>query len=174
MSDNLSNGKLSNLWAPWSRFWAARHASEQRTLGIAGLLLAVFAIYALIYEPIQKTKAQMRTQIKEQAQAIAAAKAAITARGPNVKTVSIDNRSALSVVDQAVREANLQSGMKNIGPGDNGSIRVEFAGVNFAKLASVLEKLEDEQRFILFELSIDAVTAGVVNAKISLKKKDNG
>jgi type II secretory pathway component PulM len=167
------SGKASALLTPIQRFWAARNQSERRTLSVAGILLAAFAIYALIYEPLQKSQAQMRTQIKEQAQAIAAAKAAIAARGPLTKTVLIDDRSALSVVDQAVREANLQSGMKSIGPGDNGSIRVEFAGVNFAKLATVLEKLEDEQRFVVFELSIDAVTAGVVNAKISLKKKDN-
>jgi type II secretory pathway component PulM len=161
------------------QFWAGRSASERRTLSFAGAALALMLAYGGVYEPLHSAHQRLQAQVREQAIAIASAQALIAGRGPLVKMQSPDGVSSLSIVDQAVRAANLQSGMKSINPsgeagseqGIDGGVRLEFGGVNFEALAGVLEKLENERDMEVLELSLDAISAGTVSGKIMIARK---
>jgi type II secretory pathway component PulM len=159
------------------QFWAGRSASERRTLSYAGAALALMLGYGGFYEPLHSGHQRLQAQVREQAIAIANAQALISGRGPLVKMQSPDGVSSLSIVDQAVRAASLQSGMKSINPssdseqGIGNGVRLEFGGVNFEALAGVLEKLENEKDMEVLELSLDAISAGTVSGKIMIARR---
>ncbi len=171
--DSRKNGVSTR----WQQFWQHRNASEKRTLKLSTALLVFMFGYFLIYEPMRKSHTRMLTQRTAQAVALNEINALLLAREarPEFSAQPDDlngasGSSLTALVDKAVRDKNMQGGMRNIAPLPPNRVRVELGGVNFDVLMAMLEQLEREDQIKVVEITIDTLGTSTVNAKVTLSK----
>jgi type II secretory pathway component PulM len=155
------------------QFWQARSASEQKTLRWAALVLLGLLLWQFAIQPVRRNMSSMRSEITRLDQALTdIARLTSTRKAIVASSISSTPGSAslTAVIDQAVRARNMQSGLKNITPEQNGKVAVELGGVNFDQLMQLLEQLETEQGARVVEMSVDTLGSSTVNAKFTVAK----
>lgn len=154
-------------------WWAGLQASERRTLSFAAVALALLLVYLLLVKPLVQARAALRTQVSEQASALAQVRTRMLLRTNNRTAAPVLSSSApslLALADQALRAAKLEVGLKSINASGEGRVRLVLEGVNFDLLIATLEQLESTHQVHVVELSADAIAPNMVNVRLSISR----
>jgi general secretion pathway protein M len=153
-------------------WWQGLAAREQRTLALGALLALLLLGYALLWLPLERSRAEWRTRaaaadvslswMRDAAQRLRAA-------GPAQAAAQRDGRSLLAVVDAGVREAGLGGALLRVEPVSAGQVRVYFQQASFDALMDWLYQLDTSHGIRVTELSVQrSAGVGLVDARLAL------
>jgi len=157
------------------RFWSARNARERWLLGGGGLLVLVVLPYVAIWEPLVERRAYLQDRVAEQRQDLAWMRSAaeeIQARnGESASAEPVtDERSLLSLVDRAARDAGIDDQLSRAQPDGDGTLRVWMDRVPFDELMGWLDGLQRAAGVEVAALTVERTQDdGLVNARLTLE-----
>ncbi len=157
------------------RFWAARNTRERWLLGGGGLLVVVILPYVAFWEPLVERRDQLEAQVADQRQDLAWMRAAAEeirahdGEGGSAEPVT-DERSLLSLVDRAAREAGLDDQLSRVQPDGDGTLRVWMDQVPFDELMEWLDGLQRAAGVEVDALTVERTQEdGLVNVRLTLE-----
>ncbi len=154
-------------------WWSGLQASEQRTLLIGGIVLAVMGFYFLIWEPVHNEVADLEKQVAEQK----AIKAWMQQAAVDVKQMQRSGqrqaisggRSMLAVVDQTVKRSGLGGALKRLEPEGETAVRVWLEQASFDDVMRWLIQIEGQYGLHADTLTIDRKDIGRTDVRLTLK-----
>lgn len=156
-------------------WWQGLQARDRRVLGIGGILVSVLLLWALVWLPLSRTRADLAARVTRQRadvawmrQALAQARAlhAQGARG----TVARQGKSLFALADATARADGLGDALKRVEPTGPASVRVTFEIANFDTLANWMDGLARDFDVTVTDFSVDkAAGLGLVNARVTLQ-----
>ena len=166
---------LHRLRAEAERFWSARNTRERWLLSAGGLLLAVILPYVVLWEPLVERRDQLEAQVAEQRQDLAWMRSAaeqIRAHEGDTDSAEpvTDERSLLSLVDRAARDAGIDDQLSRAQPDGDGTLRVWMDRVPFDELMGWLDGLQRAAGVEVAALTVERTQEdGLVNVRLTLE-----
>ncbi len=152
---------------------ASLSARDRRVLVIGTALVAAMLLWALVWEPLARSREALRAEAADNAAALAWMRPAaerLIARGGVAATPSSDGRSLLARVDAGAREAGLAASLLGVEPQGGDRVRVQFGGADFDLLAGWLERAA-AAGIVIEEFSAQrAAGPGRVDARLVLRE----
>lgn len=157
-------------------WWNAREPRERRILLIGGAVTAVLLIWALVWYPLQRSRAELRLRVDtqrsdlQQMRSDSARVAQLRGLGARAK-VERQGKSLLALADATARGAQLANELRRVEPVGPKSVRVSLEGASFDAVADWLDGLSRDFGVVATDLSADrAEGAGRVNARVTLEE----
>lgn len=157
-------------------WWNAREPRERQVLLIGGVLSAVLLVWALVWYPLQRSRAELRVRVEsqrddlEQMRSDAARVVQLRGQGARAK-VERQGKSLLALADATARGAQLANELRRVEPVGPKSVRVSFEGVSFDAVADWLEGLARDFGVVATDFSADRAEGdGRVNARVTLEE----
>lgn len=158
-------------------WFAGLEAREQLIVGIGGALAILILVWALVWMPFERSRQNLANDVELWQQSLAelrvlAATAPDDAMANDATPVSDPGVSPVVVIDQTLRERNLNSAVKRRQPTPNG-IRVEFENVAFDQLVVWLGDLSARHGMSVQAGSLSLsgrAGPGRINASLTLER----
>lgn len=157
-------------------WWSAREPRERQVLLTGGVLGAVLLVWALVWHPLQRSRAELRVRVEsqrsdlEQMRGDAARVAQLRGQGARAK-VERQGKSLLALADATARGAQLANELRRVEPVGPKSVRVSFEGAPFDAVADWLEGLARDFGVVATDFSADRAEGdGRVNARVTLEE----
>jgi len=149
--------------------WHALAPRERRMLGVAGAVLAAAVLWVGVWEPLDRHRDELRARVAAN-RALADWLGTLDAGAPFTADAvrTLEDRSALAVIDQTARAAGLAGALVRIEPGAADEVRVVLQRAEFPALMSWLGDLVEQRPFRVAELRADRAESGRVDATIVL------
>lgn len=143
---------------------------ERRMVAIAGLILVLVLLYALV--SLDRSVAHAQTRLAQRQSDLAWMRSVapqLSAAGP-AAAAPTSQRSFIVIIDQSAREVGLGSAVKNTDPSPQGGLNVRLEQAPFDMLVGWLARLAQQYRVSIQSATIDpAGPPGLVNATIVLR-----
>ena len=156
-------------------WWNAQSARDRRVLAIGGIVVAVLLVWALVWIPLSRARADLTAQMQRQRADLAwmrqesSLALALDAQGVR-GSVARQGKSLLALADATARGANLGDALKRVEPTGPASVRVTFEIVNFDALANWMDTLARDYGVSVTDFSAEKVEGlGLVNARVTLQ-----
>ncbi|HSX60280.1 MAG TPA: type II secretion system protein M [Tahibacter sp.] len=157
-------------------WWNARDARERRVLSIGGGVTAVLLFWALVWYPLQRSRAELRVRVETQRSDLAqmrsdsARVAQLRGLGARAK-VERQGKSLLALADATARGAQLANELRRVEPVGPKSVRVSLEGASFDAVADWLEGLSRDFGVVAADFSADRAEGnGRVNVRVTLEE----
>lgn len=155
-------------------WWEQREPRERVILAVAGLVMAALLYFLMVWEPLYKSLHQQRAEIQE-ARALASwlveIRPEVQAAGGRTANAGSSNRSMLSVVDSAARQAGLSPKVKRIQPDGETNVRVWIEDAPLADILRWVQTLHDQHGIDTSNLNMDrGKVAGSATARLTLER----
>jgi general secretion pathway protein M len=157
-------------------WWESRDARERRILLIGGCATAVLLIWAFVWYPLQRSRAELRLRVEtqrsdlQQMRSDSARVAQLRGLGARAK-VERQGKSLLALADATARGAQLANELRRVEPVGPKSVRVSLEGASFDAVADWLEGLSRDFGVVATDFSADrAEGTGRVNARVTLEE----
>lgn len=157
-------------------WWKQRDAREQKILLIGGALTLVLLVWALVWYPLQRSRAELRVRVEaqridlEQMRSDASRVGLLRGQGARAK-VERQGKSLLALADATARGAQLANEIKRVEPVGSKSVRVSFEGASFDAVSDWLEGLARDFGVVATDFSADRAEGnGRVNARVTLEE----
>jgi general secretion pathway protein M len=157
-------------------WWESRDARERRILLIGGCVTAVLLIWAFVWYPLQRSRAELRLRVEtqrsdlQQMRSDSARVAQLRGLGARAK-VERQGKSLLALADATARGAQLANELRRVEPVGPKSVRVSLEGASFDAVADWLEGLSRDFGVVATDFSADrAEGTGRVNARVTLEE----
>ncbi|MDM8569132.1 type II secretion system protein GspM [Thiotrichales bacterium HSG1] len=142
--------------------------SEQRTIILGIIITIVASTYFLVWEPFVNSYQQIQNIVTVQKQNLNwmtnAANEVQQLRGHTSKS------NTLGLIDESIRNSNLNKVDKRIEPKDKQKVLVIFTNVDFTKLVQWLSKLYNQHQIQVNTINIEhQPISGQVTAKLTLQ-----
>lgn len=127
--------------SPLAARLAALSPRDRRILAIGAPLAAALLLWAFAWDPLARSRDELRTLALAQAEAMPRLRAqadAALARGPQA-AAPVDGRSLIARVDAELRAAGLGGALVGVEPQGEGRVRVQLVGADFETLVATLE-----------------------------------
>ncbi|MDD3608358.1 MAG: type II secretion system protein M [Halothiobacillaceae bacterium] len=164
-------GRVDALLAHYERL-----APRERTAVIlAGVALAGFAFYSLLWEPVHKAHLRAERALDDARSLnawVSEASAKLRAAGaPATVAPAPVAASPMAAIEQAGREAGLASALKRREPEGETGVRAQFEDVDFDRLVRMLALLETRFGLVPDSLELERRDGpGKVNVRLVLKR----
>lgn len=164
----LPSGRLAGIRAGAASFWAERNGRERVLIGVAGAVLLLGLLYALLIDPALQGRARLHKSLPQlrlqaaQLQALAKQAAALpAAAAPDAVAASKESIEA-ELQKSGLRAQNV------VWSGD--FARLQLTEVPFSVLLDALQALQKTLRLTVIEANVTAApVAGSVNASLTLR-----
>ncbi|OOZ39165.1 hypothetical protein BOW53_12755 [Solemya pervernicosa gill symbiont] len=158
-----------------SQWWSGLEARERRMLMFGAVALLALALYALVWEPYQKSNTRLQQRVEQQRDTLnwmeQARLEAASLRG-RTTTPQGSNESLLSLTDRTAKLRKLGSQIKRLQPDSDTSVRVWLEQSRFDILMHWLGELQSRYGITIATLQIDRQeSAGIVNARLTLQRR---
>ena len=159
----------------WRDWWNAREPRERRVLAIGGAAAAVLLVWALVWHPLSRARADLRLRVAAQQADLAEMRVqAVRAqqlRGQGARAkVERQGKSLLALADATARSGGLGDALKRVEPAGAKTVKVAFESARFDALVGWIEALAAGYGVEAVELSVDrADGVGFVNARVTLQ-----
>lgn len=157
-------------------WWKQRDAREQKILLVGGVLAVVLLVWALVWYPLQRSRAELRVRVEaqridlEQMRSDAARVGQLRGQGARAK-VERQGKSLLALADATARGAQLANEIKRVEPVGGKSVRVSFEGASFDAVSDWMEGLARDFGVVATDFSADRAEGnGRVNARVTLEE----
>jgi general secretion pathway protein M len=157
-------------------WWNAREPRERQVLLIGGVVSAVLLVWALVWHPLQRSRAELRVRVEsqrsdlEQMRSDAARVVQLRGMGARAK-VERQGKSLLALADATARGAQLANELRRVEPVGPKSVRVSLEGASFDAVADWLEGLARDFGVVASDFSADRAQGdGRVNARVTLEE----
>jgi len=159
--------------------WFAALAPRERTMVLLAAVMATLGLgYVALWEPLVSGVARLEQSVEAQrelkawmTQAAAEAQR-LRAAGAGHGPAGGDARSLLTVIDEAVQQAQLQPAVRRIQPEGSSVVRVVLEQAAFDDLVMWLGRLQRAYGVSIVDLAVDRrEQVGRVNARITLKRE---
>jgi len=147
---------------------------ERYMVQLAGLVVLVFMVYLLIWNPIseryQKNKKNVASATETLKWMKSAAAEVNELRGGKLITERPQNKQfVLGLVDRTARKAGLGAVMKRVQPEGEAGVRVWFENAVFDDFVRWLALIEDKHGLFVNEINIEQTeSTGLVNVRVFL------
>lgn len=153
--------------------WNALQPREKALVSGALGIIALLALWLLAWEPLADSRAGLADRVSEQ-QALAdwleqIEPEVVRLRGQDASARTLDDRSALSVIDSSARAAGLAGALRRIEPGAGNEVRVVFEGAEFEGLMGWLDTLVGQRPLRVTQVSADRRERGRVDVTLTLE-----
>ncbi|PIZ04675.1 MAG: hypothetical protein COY58_02675 [Gammaproteobacteria bacterium CG_4_10_14_0_8_um_filter_38_16] len=155
-------------------WWENLLDRERRILSIAGVLVGIFLIYAVIWSPLSNAVVDRKTQVQSQKALLQYMRQASTAiqnyrsSGMTAGTVTTST-NLLSVIEQTASTQDLSSFIKQVKQLKQNEIELTLEAVPFDKLMQWLQLLSTSHGISVTALSATRLpTVGTANATVTL------
>jgi len=158
--------------APISRWWATKTRAERRIVAALALVLALAALWALVWRPITRDTSALRAAAPAERAALAQAERMVAeiaglARAAPLKPAA-DPRAE---IERALAERGLAGGTATPIDWRDGRARATLEAARFDALVGALEALQRDARLRVAEATLTArVEPGTVRAEIVLAR----
>jgi len=157
-------------------WWNTREPRERRILLIGGAVTAVLLIWAFVWYPLQRSRAELRLRVEtqrsdlQQMRSDSARVAQLRGLGARAK-VERQGKSLLALADATARGAQLANELRRVEPVGPKSVRVSLEGASFDAVADWLDGLSRDFGVVATDFSADrAEGTGRVNARVTLEE----
>lgn len=155
-------------------YWMNLSASERRTLTIAGVVLAMILVYALVWQPVMSSAQEWRDKVKDKEAFVVwmnnAAQEAKQLRQSAKVRPGGSRQSLLAFVDQMARRSKLGPALKRVEPKGANEVRVRLEQASFDDVMGWLTQLQKNRSVGVESISIDRDDQpGLVSATLTLK-----
>jgi len=154
-------------------FWSERDARERSMLGIGMLAVLLLLVYAILFAPALKGRAQLNKDLptlrQQGAEMQALAKQALQLNGSAaIQPESVSQESiAASLTARGMKPKNLSV--------NDGLVRLQLDPVSFSNLLSWIDERQKVSRMTVLDANfIAAPQLDTVNATLTLKQQGNG
>ena len=136
--------------------WQERPVSEQRILGVVGVLMVLCIAYFFVIEPVVDYRDKQHTLLSQKKKIHAQSVPLVERIQARTLSASSDDGSAglARVIDQSLQQYNLS--MRDFQRGRDGDARVRFKDVDFPSTIKWLYDIEHNKNIIIDELSISS------------------
>lgn len=154
-------------------WWSGLQMREQRLIAAGAGLLVLLLLYALVWAPLQGSRARLAEQADLQRETLlwmqqtAAEIRQLSGRGSGRQPAT--GQSLLGVVDQTARAQRLAEAVKRVQPDGANSVRVWLEDASFDDLMRWLGTLEQRHGIAVDALNVErSETRGRVTARLTL------
>ena len=158
--------------APLARWWATKTRAERRIVAVLALVLALAALWALVWRPLTRDTSALRAAAPAeraalvQAERMVAEIAGLTRSAP--VTPAADPRAE---IERALAERGLATNAATAVDWRDGRARVTLDAARFDALLAALDALQRDARVRVVEATLTArVEPGTVRAEIVLAR----
>jgi general secretion pathway protein M len=156
-------------------WWQGLAERERRLLLVGALLVALLLGWALVWEPLDRSRVDWRQRAVAAEANLqwmrSAAEQLQRQRAAGGGAVVTDGRSLLARVDSGAREAGLGGALLRVEPTGPDQVRVQFQQAGFDDLMQWLEQIAQQQAVRVSELSVQrAQGVGLVDARVGLEQ----
>lgn len=143
---------------------------ERNLVYVAGGLLALALLYAVLVLPFTATGARMSARVAKKGEDLAW----MRAQAPQVMAAAglsqrrPGSESLVVIVDRTAREAGLGNALRDQSPNGNSGLRLRLEAAPFDTLVTWLANLQQQHGVGIDAATIDAAAPGLVNATFSL------
>jgi general secretion pathway protein M len=157
-----------------SAWWQGREPRERRTLAIGAVVVAAMLVWALLWKPLQDSRAALVEGNARLAADLAGMRAAaVRLQGGAAPTDAARARagqSLLALADAGIREIGLGGSLKRIEPDGERRVRLRLEAVPFDPLAAWLQRLDSDHGIVVSELAANATEyVGQVDVQLVLE-----
>ena len=156
-------------------WWNAQSVRDRRVLVVGGIVVAVLLVWALVWIPLSRARAELSAQVQRQRADLAwmrqeaSLARALDAQGAR-GNVARQGKSLLALADATARGANLGDALKRVEPTGPTSVRVTFEIADFDALANWMDTLARDYGVSVTDFSAEKVEGlGLVNARVTLQ-----
>jgi general secretion pathway protein M len=157
-------------------WWQARDARERRILCVGAGVSALLLGWALVWQPLSVSRANLRARVAAQRVDLATMRAGAARvaelRGLGVRSkAERQGKSLLALADASARGQQLGNALKRVEPLGPKSVRVSLEGASFDAIAEWLDGLARDFGVTATEFSADRIEGvGLVNARVTLEE----
>lgn len=159
-------------------YWHRLQPRERGLIGVAALVVAAVLVWALIWEPLQASRASLVEQIADQRALLdwldRVEPEVDRLRASRDAQPSLAGGSTLSVIDEGARAAGLAGALKRIEPGSGDEVRVVFEQASFPDLMRWLGTTVAERPLAVARITADRSAPGRVDSVVVLRRTDVG
>jgi len=149
--------------------WWLQLQARERMLALTGAAgLAVLLIWSMLWLPLQRERAKLQERITVMTADVGWIQAQITTLQAVPTRPTSSAGSALSVVEDGLKQARLDANLKQLTPVGEGRVRVALEGVSFNALSDWLEQTARQHGLGAEELSARKVAPGAVDVEFVL------
>lgn len=171
---NDTREQLSKALAPWlqrlGHWWGERAPSERRVLLLLGVVLVIFMLYSLIWQPLLSARNQARSDYVSARQTynwMAANASAIRASNGRSQSAASANNQWVRNINKSAAAAGLA--LKGFTPQGSQSVRVALEAQPFANVMAWFAQLRQQAGVVPASVVISAAnTPGRVNVQVTL------
>lgn len=158
--------------------WRQLQARERKLIGIALAVIALVAVWTLVWEPLADARRATTAQLAEQRALLdwldRVAPEVRRLRGERAPDRTLAGQSTLAVIDRGARAAGLAGALKRIEPGTENEVRVVFERAAFPDLMRWLATLVADRPLAVTRLTADRTGPGRVDSVVVLRRTDIG
>lgn len=149
------------------QWWQLRSPAERSALLVAGSIVVVLAVWALLVQPLTRDTERLERRLIEQRASLAVARRQTDEIATLAqRTVELSTRDARADIESALARQGLKA--TAIDRGDDQRLRVTLDAVSFDALAALLEALQRDARLSAVDLVATArVEPGQVRAEMT-------
>lgn len=155
-------------------WFTSREPREQRALIAAAVVLTLFLLYALIWQPLHRDVQRLRASARSQMTSLAWMKQA-SAEVQRLRASARPRMPAsppqplLTLADQTIRSEQLRAAVRRLEPRGEHQVQLWVENVDFDPLVRWLTNLRTRRAVVVTAISIDRqTTPGVINAHVTL------
>lgn len=148
-------------------------APHERRLALIGIgILALLVLYLMLWLPLQKDLARLRTAVPEERAQLARMRTQAATIKPlrgSVRGATVGG-APLAIVEQSANARGLRSTITRLEADGSSGVQVAFDGVAFNALIAWLADLQTGQALFVDNATIEAQSKpGIVNARLKLR-----
>ncbi len=150
------------------QWFQSREAREQRVLkwgALASLVIIVGALWLSLQQRVNAAQQRLETK-QADLQWLQQVAPRLAAAGPAPTPPT--NESLVVLIDRSARESGLAESITGSQPSTGGGLRVQLQQAEFNALVAWLSRLNQQHGLRIETVSLEAATAGRVNATVSL------
>ncbi len=157
-------------------WWDGLQPRERLMLGGGAVVLALLAVYLLLFEPVTKRQAALASSVAAKRAELAwmqdQAKTVVALRRTGQTLRSEDRRSLLAVVDSSLIRAKLKPQLQRMEPDGNDAVKLWFGATNFDDLMLWLDALDQQSGLQVASLRLKPIDQpALVDANLTLKRE---
>lgn len=164
---------MNNEWLQRGSVWWRGLQPRERTLvGGGAIVLLVMLFYLLLWAPLHRELARLRTDVPKAAEQLSwmRAQAGRVNQLRATAPTQLKGGGLLSFVEQSATTFNLKQNIKRVEPDGNNAVRLVVDGVSFNNLVSWLGNLHKQGGVRVDNATFEGQAApGTVNARLLLR-----
>lgn len=152
---------------------------ERRIVIAGGILLVIFLLYFMAWQPFVEHRQQLKETVREQQalvmwmQNTAQEVERLRANSPTGAGQIPEGQSLLALVDQSAKSSRLGTALKRVEPEGQDAVRVWFEQALFDDLVLWLQSLQQNYGVNVNDIVVQRQeTAGLTNVRITLAEGD--